>query len=268
MKRSHPMSRSTLLAFVAMGAGLGLASAVQAQETPGQARARATTQSLNQAPADTTLGTRPTAAPIAPPAPRPAPARGQGRTLTDVLNQTADAEPAAPSRAPATSAPAQTRRAAAPAPVAAPVAATEAAAPAIEPVMAELPTGPMSALPPLPLGYYVRGDMACNQIWPGEGNLAWLSEIAFTIDFGGCDPGTITQVSDTAWHEDQRCQTELGGDAGLYSIDYEAGEGGTLITRTKLPADPTPTEDVWRPCAAAEVPAEARFHPDDPGRAT
>ena len=263
MKRSHPMSRSTLMAFVAMGAGLGLASAVQAQETPGQARARATTQSLNQAPADTTLGTRPTATPLAQ---SQAPARRQGRTLTDVLNQTADAEPAAATRAPAPAAPAPTRRAAAP--VAAPVAETETPAPDIVPVLAELPVGPMSALPPLPLGYYVRGDMACNQIWPGEGNLAWLSEIAFTIDFGGCDPGAITQVSDTAWHEDQRCQTELGGDAGLYSIDYEAGEGGTLITRTKLPADPTPTEDVWKPCAADEVPAEARFHPDDPGRAT
>lgn len=225
---------------------LSVADNVAAQDASTPSRARTATEALNRAPADSTLGARPPT-PTAP----PVAARPRARTLTDVLNQTADLPPPATVSA----------RPQAPPPAAPPIATQD-----VDTLLADLPVGPVSAMAPLPLGYYVRGDLDCNRIWQGEGNLAWLSETAFTIDFGGCDPGTIQQVGDTLWHEDQRCMTELGGDGGVFSIDYELDSADTLVTRTRLGADTTEQRDRWTHCPAADVPSEARFHPDDATR--
>lgn len=130
-----------------------------------------------------------------------------------------------------------------------------------------MPTGPTSALPPLPVGYYVRGEKNCDQVWPLAGDIAWLSELTFSIDFGGCEPGDIQQISDTTWTERQTCQTELGGEGPPYIIDYEAAPDGVLLTRARLGETALGVQDRWTACSADDVPAEARFHADDPGRA-
>ena len=111
----------------------------------------------------------------------------------------------------------------------------------------------------LPRGYYVRADKDCNQVWPGDGELAWLSETAFTIDFGGCEPGLIQQLGPTTWHEEQRCVTELGGDGGAYSIDYELTGPGEILRTARLAIDQSVESQSWKHCDTADVPAEARF---------
>ena len=111
----------------------------------------------------------------------------------------------------------------------------------------------------LPRGYYVRADKNCNQVWPGDGELAWLSETAFTIDFGGCEPGLIQQLGPTTWHEEQRCVTELGGDGGAYSIDYELTGPGEILRTARLAIDQSVESQSWKHCDTADVPAEARF---------
>lgn len=108
-------------------------------------------------------------------------------------------------------------------------------------------------------GYYARADKNCNQVWPGDGELAFLSDTAFTIDFGGCEPGLIQQLSPTTWHEDQRCVTELGGDGGAYSIDYELTGPGEILRTAHLALDQSVESQSWKHCEAEDVPAEARF---------
>lgn len=111
----------------------------------------------------------------------------------------------------------------------------------------------------LPRGYYARADKNCDQVWPGDGELAFLSDTAFTIDFGGCEPGLIQQLSPTTWHEDQRCVTELGGDGGAYSIDYELTGPGEILRTAHLALDQSVERQSWKHCEAEDVPTEARF---------
>lgn len=231
----------------ALALGLVTLGPASAQDTTAQTRARTTTQSLNTGPADSSLGSNPPGAPlpqvrrvapparVTPPVPRDPVAELLGRI--DAGNPTAGAAPAAP------------------------------ATTADNSRVAAVPTGPMSALPPLPVGYYVRGDKDCNQVWPLAGDLAWLSELTFSIDFGGCEPGEIEQISDTTWRERQTCQTELGGEGPPYIIDYEAAPDGVLLTRARLGENALGVQDRWTACNASDVPAESRFHADDPGRA-
>ena len=123
----------------------------------------------------------------------------------------------------------------------------------------EAPAEPVD-YPALVQGYYVRGDMDCDQVWPGEGDLAWLSDVSFTLDFGGCEAGQIRQVGPALWHEDQRCQTETGGDGGLYSIEYRQTAADTLIRKATLSIDASTEQDSWKSCPIERVPEEARFH--------
>ncbi len=259
MKRN---ASAKTVAWTALALGFGMAGSAVAQETPAQARARATTQSLNAAPAESTLGSTPpgaplprATAPVRPQTPARPTAPASRDPVAELLGRLGDAdEPAATASV-------------APAPVPAPAAAAAAATSPAPVVVAAVPTGPPSAFAPLPIGYYVRGDKNCNQVWPLAGDLAWLSELTFTIDGGGCEAGEIEQTSDTTWSERQTCQTELGGEGPPYIIDYEAGPDGVLLTRARLGENALGVQDRWKPCDADEVPAEARFHADDPGRA-
>ena len=208
------MERKTslcLTACAALGLGLVLAGPSAAQDPSPQTRARTVTQSLNAGPADSTLGSRPATTPL--PQSRPAPAAVRVAPsptrdpVAELLGRIETGSPSAPA-APANGS-AETR-------------------------VAAVPAGPTSALPPLPIGYYVRGDKDCNQVWPLAGDLAWLSELTFSIDFGGCEPGAIERTGATTWSERQTCQTELGGEGPPYIIDYEAAADGVLLTRARL----------------------------------
>jgi len=234
------------VAGTALMLGLVMSGPSVAQDTASQTRARTTTQSLNTGPADSTLGSRPASTPQpqvrpVPPTVRTAPANGRD-PVAELLGRIETGEQPAP---------------AAPARV----------ADGVDTPAATVPTGPPSALPPLPVGYYVRGDMDCNRIWPLAGDLAWLSRLTFSIDFGGCEPGEIARTSDTTWRERQTCQTELGGEGPPYIVDYEIAPDGALITRARLGENALGVQDRWQACDAADVPADARFHVDDPGRA-
>jgi len=112
---------------------------------------------------------------------------------------------------------------------------------------------------PVSLGYYARGDTACDQVWPREGNLAWMTPTSFTIDFGGCEPGQFLQTGPNAWREDQRCETESGGDAGAYNITYEVMDAGTLKRTARLAIDGSVEQDLWTFCRTEDVPENARF---------
>lgn len=241
------MERKALL-FPAVGTalalGLVMSGPAMAQDTASRTPARTTTQSLNTGPADSSLGSRPPGAPLPQvrPAPVPVPVRPAPAALRDPVAELLGLIEAGNQPATAASTPDGDAR------------------------VAEVPAGPASALPPLPVGYYVRGDKDCNRIWPLAGDLAWLSARSFSIDFGGCEPGEIARTGTTTWRERQTCQTELGSDGPPYVIDYEVGLDGALLTRARLgEADPG-VQDRWQACDAADVPAEARFHADDPGR--
>jgi len=245
----------TWAAVAALTTGLAWSDAALAQ-TAAQDRARATTQSLNTGPSDSVM--RPDRVTASPP-------------LTEAERPVRIQAPVAPAVAPSASsvtAPAVTPRpvqAARPAQAAPDDAATRllngAPSEGEVPGQAEAadPAAPVD-FPPLQQGYYVRGEMDCDQVWPGEGDLAWLSEISFTLDFGGCTPGQIRQAGPALWHEDQRCETELGGDGGLYSIEYRQTAAGTLVRKATLSIDGTVEEDSWKACPVERVPEEARFH--------
>lgn len=246
-----------LLSVAAIALATGAAGTASAQETPAQARARATTQSLNSGPGESRLGSAPPTTPL--PAPQSRPRPSSGDAVTDLLNQLGDVEPSEVEAAPEADVETET---------AAETAEVEADAEVETTANASVAdtSAPMSALPPLPLGYYVRDGKACNSVWPGDGDLAWLSSIAFTIDFGGCDPSTIEQLSDSMWEERQACRTELGAEGPPNIVNYEISPEGGLITRTRLGETALGRQDNWAPCAAEDVPPEARFAADDPGR--
>jgi len=233
------MTRKALSISVALATVLAAGAAV-AQQSPGQARARAVTQSLNAGDGGSTLGSAPPTTPLPLPA-RPVAPSGDGDAVTRLLNRVGDVETAAVRRP---------QR---------PVADEGMArADVVAPEVAEATS--TSALPPLMEGYYVRGDKACNQVWPGEGDIAYLSRIAFTIDFGGCDPSALEPIGDNRWTERQSCRTELGGEGPPNIIDYQVAEDGSLTTRTRLGENALGREDRWTLCSdVEEVPEEARF---------
>lgn len=221
----------TVLALA--GGGVLLAGGAWAQERPSSE----TTRSLNAGPAQSTLSPRPNAQPPLRPAERPQSTTRQSaadRTLEDLLGATANQEPGA------TAAP--------PAPATRPTTGVTLAAGQTQPE-------PI----PMTLGYYVRGDKDCDQVWPGEGDLAWMTPTAFTIDYGGCEPGQFLQTGPNSWNEEQRCLTERGGDAGGYHVTYEV-IGADVIKRTaKLDIDDSTEEDLWNFCPVDQVPENARF---------
>ena len=227
---------------LALAAGaLLLASAASAQ----QSQSSATTRSLNTAPAQATLTPRPNAQPPLSAAERPQaapqPARQQttrpqaaaDRTLEDLLGSTADETETAEAEAP-------------PAP------------PATGVTLAPGETEPAPI--PMTLGYYVRGDKECDQVWPGEGDLAWLTPTSFTIDYGGCEPGQFLQTGPNSWGEEQRCRTERGGDAGAYNVTYEVLGTDVIKRQARLGDDiDTAEDDLWNFCRLEDVPENARF---------
>ena len=223
---------------LALAAGaLLLAGAASAQQNSGSA----TTRSLNSAPAQSTLTPRPNAQPPLsaaerPQTPRAQPARPQttrpqtsaaDRTLEDLLGDTSeDAVETAEKPTGVTLAPGETE----PSPI------------------------------PMTLGYYVRGDKDCDQVWPGEGDLAFLTPTSFTIDFGGCDPGQFLQTGPNSWGEEQRCRTERGGDAGAYKVTYEVLGTDVIKRQARLGDDvETAEDDLWNFCRLEDVPENARF---------
>lgn len=194
-----------------------------------QSQGSATTRSLNTAPAQSTLTTRPNAQPPLtvrrPQATRPP--QSVDRTLEDLLGATSeDGVETSEGQAGVTLAPGQTE----PDPI------------------------------PMTLGYYVRGDKDCDQVWPGEGDLAFLTPTAFTLDYGGCEPGQFLQTGPNSWDEEQRCRTEMGGDAGAYNVTYEV-LGTDQIKRTARFGDDVDAaeDDLWNVCRLADVPENARF---------
>ena len=222
--------------IMASGAML-LADVASAQQSQSSA-----TRSLNTAPAQSTLTTRPNAQPPLsdaerPQATRPQPARPQAsrpqtsadRTLEDLLGSTADGA------SDTTEAPARTG--------------------------VTLAAGETEPEPiPMTLGYYVRGDKDCDQVWPGEGDLAFLTPTSFTIDYGGCEPGQFLQTGPNSWDEEQRCKTERGGDAGAYKVTYEVIGTDVIKRQARLGDDvDTAEDDLWNFCRLADVPENARF---------
>lgn len=218
----------TSLALTACAVALIAATGAASQETEAQARARAATQALNGAPGETSITVRPgRMARDLPPRPpqttRPAPRDGD-RALEALLGSMEDPDEASD-------------------------------APAV--TLAEGETAPEPI--PVALGYYARGEVDCDQVWPGEGNLAFMTPEAFTIDFGGCTPGQFLQTGPNSWRERQQCQTELGGDAGAYVVDYEMIETGVLRRTARLQIDNSVEQDDWRFCETADVPENAQF---------
>ena len=250
-----PHSR-TLAAVTALCAGLACASVASAQSvTQNQARdqGRSTTQSLNTGPSDSVM--RPDRVTAGPPLSEvERPARVIQQQPAPAAQAARPPQSAVPRSAPPQSAPSQS----APSQSAPDDAVTRLLNGGAE-QSAEAPAEPVD-YPALVQGYYVRGDMDCDQVWPGEGDLAWLSDVSFTLDFGGCEAGQIRQVGPSLWHEDQRCQTETGGDGGLYSIEYRQTAADTLIRKATLSIDASTEQDSWKSCPIERVPEEARFH--------
>jgi len=220
-------SRYHGLSMALAGGALLLAAGASAQENTGSA----TTRSLNSGPAQSTLSPRPNAQPPLgtsarprterPPTARPQAVLPRDRTLEDLLGETGEQAPATA----VTLAAGQTEP---------------------EPI-------------PMTLGYYVRGEMDCDQVWPGDGDLAFATPTAFTLDFGGCEPGPWLQTGPNSWREDQRCITESGGDAGGYSVTYEVIGTDTVMRTARLALDGSLEDDLWRYCKTEDVSENARF---------
>lgn len=218
--------RAKILGTVLTGGLLAAAGVAPAQTEAGSA----TTRSLNTAPAQSTMSTRPNAQPPLTAAERPQtpPARGArpqasaaDRTLEDLLGATAET----------------------------PTTGVTLAAGQTEP-------DPI----PMTLGYYVRGEKDCDQVWPGEGDLAFLTPTAFTIDYGGCEPGQFLQTGPNSWKEAQRCLTERGGDAGAYNVTYEVLGTDVIKREARLDDDiDTAEDDLWHFCRLQDVPENAQF---------
>lgn len=211
---------SRLMAVALAGSAVSIASPAPAQD------GSASTRSLNTAPAQSVLTPRANAQPPLAPA-RQAPTRQAGptppplRTLEDVLGKTGEAAPASG----VTLADGQTE----PDPI------------------------------PMTLGYYVRGEMACDQAWPGQGDLAFATPTAFALDYGGCEPGPWLQTGPNSWREEQRCITESGGDAGGYSVTYEVIGLDVVLRTARLAIDNSEEKDQWHHCRAEDLSENARF---------
>ncbi len=221
-----------------LGSVLCLAGGVVLTAGPASAQDRgsAATRALNAAPAQSTLTTRPNAQPPLssaerPPTSRP-PARNEpssvDRTLEDLLGDVEDV-----------------------------AAATDETPTGVTLAAGETEPAPI----PMTLGYYVRGEVDCEQVWPGDGDLAWATPTAFTIDYGGCEPGQWLQTGPNSWREDQRCVPESGGDAGGYAITYEVIDTATVKRTARLALDGSVEEDLWTACRPETVPENARFAP-------
>lgn len=219
-------STAPLLTLALVSSGLLLATGVSAQD-----QGSATTRSLNTGPAQSVMTPRPNAQPPLAPTSQVKPKPDPSRTLEDLLGDVDG-----PDRNEATE-----------------------DEPATGVTLAEGQTEPEPI--PLALGYYARGDKDCAEVWPGDGDLAFATPTSFTIDFGGCEPGQWMQTGPNSWREAQRCQTELGGDAGAYTINYEVIDAGTLKRTARLALDGSVEEDEWKHCDAATVPDNARFAP-------
>lgn len=232
---------------LAIAAGtLMLAGMASAQERPGSAATRA----LNDAPATSTLSTRPNAQPPLTAAERPQPSYSPAQSTRP---QAAPARPA--TRPQATSGDALESL------LGATAGAPGPAAPQTRSTGVTLAAGQTEPDPiPMTLGYYVRGEKACDQVWPGEGDLAFLTPTAFTIDFGGCEPGQFLQTGPNSWGEEQRCRTERGGDAGAYNVTYEVLGTDVIKRQARLGDDvETAEDDLWHFCRLQDVPENARF---------
>lgn len=193
-----------------------------------QSDGQATTRALNTGPAETVLTPRPNAQPPltrSQTAPRPPAQRSADRSLEDLLGDVEEEE----------------------AEVAPPAGLT----------LAEGQTEPEPI--PMTLGYYVRGDMACDQAWPGQGDLAFATPTAFTVDYGGCEPGPWLQTGPNSWREEQRCITESGGDAGGYSVTYEVIGLDVVLRTARLALDDSEEQDQWHHCRAEDLSENARF---------
>lgn len=254
---------NTGMMLAVAGGALMLAAGAVAQD-----RSSGTTRSLNTSPAETTLSPRPNAQPpltaaerpqaTPPRTTRPAPSAAD-RTLEDLLGATAEGTPTTPRTASGqTRGQTQTRQAQQQPARPAETPQGQAARPSTGVTLAAGQTQPDPI--PMTLGYYVRGDKACDRTWAGDGDLAFLTPTAFTINFGGCEPGQFLQTGPNSWGEAQRCLTERGGDAGVYNVTYEV-LGPDVIKRTARLGDDEDTaeDDLWNFCPAGTVPASARF---------
>lgn len=227
--------RATLLGTALAGGFVLMAGAVGAQDSAGSAATRA----LNGGPAQSTMSTRPNAQPPLTAAERPQASRTQtpraqtprpqssgDDALEALLGSTADAEP------------------------------EEEAATGVTLAAGQTEPDPI----PMTLGYYVRGDKDCVEVWPGEGDLAFLTPTSFTIDYGGCEPGQFLQTGPNSWREAQACHTESGASAGAYNVTYEV-LGTDVIKRTARLGDDADAveDDLWNFCRVADVPENARF---------
>lgn len=225
----------------ALTGGLLLAAGAALAQTSGSAATRA----LNGAPAESTLSTRPNAQPPLTAVERSPSARPQNApTRSTPRPQPSAGDSALEALLGATANDGEAEAAQVPAPTGVTLAAGETEPPPI----------------PMTLGYYVRGDKDCDQVWPGEGDLAFLTPTAFTIDFGGCDPGQFLQTGPNSWKEEQRCRTERGGDAGAYNVTYEVLGTDVIKRQARLGDDiDTAEDDLWNFCRLEDVPENARF---------
>ena len=292
----HPLRRpiGLRIAATAMGGGVLIAASAMAQstapQTDAQARARAATSALNGGPAESTLRPRVNAQPPLSDQELPRPVRPVAPPMSQATVRTPPAPTATSPRAPTT----QTRPAPPQARAQAPAATTPRApstpssagttsqtrananaraattrpAPASEPEVLATEDGVTlapgeTAPPPIPmsLGYYVKGDLDCGQVVAGQGQIAWFTPTAFTLDFGGCEPGEFQLTGPNVWREEQKCLTELGNDAGSYTVTYEIVGPDTLKRDTLLDIDGSTESDVWHFCRPETVPSTARFTP-------
>lgn len=232
-------STSSLKILALASASLLIAGGAWAQQ---QSEGQAATRSLNAGPAQSTLTPRPDATM---PRTRPTQARPQARTRTleDILSQTRPSEPEAETEAQAETQ-AETE--------------TQTASTGVTLAPGETEPEPIA----LALGYYARGDKECAEIWPEDGDLAWLTPTSFTIDFGGCERGQFLQIGLNKWSEKQICVNETGNDVGSYDVVYEVVDTETLKRTARLSFDDSLEEDLWKFCRTEDVSGNARFTPE------
>lgn len=294
-----PSSRAWIAALVLTTCLAGTSSAI-AQTTPqtdAQARARAATSALNAGPAESTLRPRVNAQPPLSDQELPRPVRPVTPPMSQATVRTPPASTATPPRTPAAQTPARpappqarAQAPAAPTPPARssstpssagttaqtratantrPATSTPSRRPADpEPEILAAENGvtlaPGETAPPpisMSLGYYVKGDLDCGQVVAGQGQIAWFTPTAFTLDFGGCEPGEFQLTGPNIWREEQKCLTELGNDAGSYTVTYEIVGTDTLKRDTVLDIDGSTESDVWHYCRTETVPSTTRFTP-------